>query len=181
MNDTNLTDILDIKPPMEMETGGDSILWPIVILVVLFLIGAALLFWAYYKPKPAGTSAEPDTDAHRKLRQAWALLGTPALFAEAVADILRVYLGQRFSFHAPERTTEEFLQELQRLPQMTDPQKTLLGQFLVFCDLSKFAQHDPTEEECRNLHAIAVQLVNETAPALPGSVPPQVDPPQIAR
>lgn len=174
MNETNLTDILDIKPPMEMDSGGDSILLPIIFLVVLFLIGAALLFWAYYKPKTADTPAEPDTDAHRKLRQAWALLGTPALFAEAVADILRVYLGQRFTFHAPERTTDEFLQELQRLPQMTDPQKTLLGQFLVFCDLSKFAQHDPTEEECRNLHAIAVQLINETAPALPGAVPPQI-------
>jgi hypothetical protein len=174
MNETNLTDILDIKPPMETETGGGSILLPIIFLVVLFLIGAALLFWAYYKPKTADTPAEPDTDAHRKLRQAWALLGTPALFAEAVADILRVYLGQRFTFHAPERTTDEFLQELQRLPQMTDPQKTLLGQFLVFCDLSKFAQHDPSEEECRNLHAIAVQLINETAPALPGAVPPQI-------
>ena len=181
MNDTNLTDILDIKPPMEMETGGDSVVVPIVILVVLFLIGAALLFWAYHKPKPTHTPGKPDTDAHRKLRQAWALLGTPALFAEAVADILRVYLGQRFEFHAPERTTEEFLQELQRLPQMTDPQKTLLGQFLIFCDLSKFAQHDPTEEECRDLHAIAVQLINETAPALPGAAPPQIDPPQIAR
>ena len=138
MNDTNIPATHGIKPPLEMES-GDSILWPIVLLVVLFLVGAALLFWAYHKPKPTHTPIEPETEAHRKLRQAWALLGTPALFAEAVADILRVYLGQRFAFHAPERTTDEFLQELQRLPQMTDPQKTLLGQFLVSCDLSKFA------------------------------------------
>ena len=66
MNDTNLTDILDIKPPMEMETGGNSVVVPIVILVVLFLIGAALLFWAYHKPKPTHPPGKPDTDAHRK-------------------------------------------------------------------------------------------------------------------
>lgn len=186
MNDTNLNDIgglndlVEIKPLMEMEQ-SESLLVPILVLVVLFLIGAVLLIWAFSKPKRSATFVAPDAEAHRKLRQAWALLGEPALFAEAVADTLRVYLGERFQFHAPDRTTEEFLEELKSQPQMTDPQKSLLGQFLVFCDLSKFAQHDPSEEECRNLHAIAVQLVNETAPALPGAVPPQIDPPQIAR
>lgn len=183
MNDTNLNDIgdlVEIKPLMEMEQNA-SLLVPILVLAVLFIIGAALLIWAFAKPKRAATFVAPDTEAHRKLRQAWALLGEPALFAEAVADTLRVYLGERFEFHAPDRTTEEFLEELRSQPQMTDPQKTLLGQFLVFCDLSKFAKHDPSEEECRNLHAIAVQLVNETAPALPGAVPPQIDPPQVVR
>ena len=179
MNDTNLTDILEIKPPMEMETGGDSILLPIVILVVLFLIGAALLFWALRTPAKPDVDTPPNVEAQRKLRQAWVLLGTPALFAEAVADILRVYLGERFNFHAPERSSEEFLKELQRMPQMTEAQKTLLGQFLLFCDLSKFARHDPSEDECRNLHTIAVQLVNETAPTLPGTAPPRIDPPQL--
>ena len=55
----------------------------------------------------------------------------------------------------------------------------LLGKFLSFCDLSKFAQHDPSEDECRRLHAIAVQLVNETAPPSPGAAPPRLVPPQL--
>ena len=178
MNDTNLTDILEIKPPMELDPGNGSV-WAIWVLIFLFLAGAALLFWALHTPAKPIAGPPPDAEAHRKLRQAWALMGTPALFTEAVADILRVYLGERFNFHAPERTTEEFLQELQRMPQMTKAQKTLLGQFLVFCDLSKFARHDPSEDECRNLHTIAVNLVDETAPPLPGTAPPHIDPPKL--
>ena len=75
-------------------------------------------------PKPPA----PDAVAQRKLREAWALLGTPALFTEAVADILRVYLEERSRLTLV-RTTEEFLNELQQMPQMTGEQK-LLGQFL---------------------------------------------------
>ena len=163
MNDTNLTDILEIKPPMELEP-GDGSSWAIWVLIALFLAGAALLFWALRTPAKPNGDTSPDVEAQRKLRQAWALMGTPALFAEAVADILRVYLGERFNFHAPERATEEFLKELQHMPQMTKTQKTLLGQFLLFCDLSKFARHAPSEDECRNLHTIAMKLVDETAP-----------------
>ena len=178
MNDTNLTDILEIKPPMELEP-GDGSGWAIWVLLALFLAGAALLFWALRTPAKPDGDTSPDVEAQRKLRQAWALMGTPGLFAEAIADILRVYLGERFNFHAPERATEEFLQELQHMPQMTNAQKTLLGQFLLFCDLSKFARHDPSEDECRNLHTIATKLVDETAPTLPGTAPPRIDPPQL--
>ena len=46
-------------------------------------------------------------------------------------------------------------------------------------DFPKFAQLDPSEEECRRLHGIAVKLVQETAPAQPGSAPPQIVPPKI--
>jgi|TARA_B100000959_G_scaffold264074_1_gene304138 hypothetical protein len=178
MNDTNLIDILEIKPPMGLDPENGSI-WAIWILIFLFLAGAALLFWALRTPSKPNIDTPPDVEAQHKLRQTWALLGTPALFAEAVADILRVYLGERFNFHAPERTTEEFLQELQLMPQMTKAQKALLGQFLLFCDLSKFARHNPSEDECRNLHTIAVNLVDETAPSLPGKAPPRIDPPQL--
>ncbi len=178
MNDTTLTDIIEIKPPLELDP-GDGSGWAVWVLIGLFLAGAALLFWALRTPAQLHPETPPDTEAQRKLRQAWVLIGTPALFAEAVADILRVYLGERFNFHAPERSSEEFLQELQRMPQMTEKQKKLLGHFLLFCDLSKFARHDPLEDECRNLHTIAVNLVDETAPTLPGTAPPRIDPPQL--
>ena len=84
MNDTNLSDILEIKPPMEVETGS-SILWPVIILAVLFIIGAVLLIWAYRKPNRGGTPPAPDAEAHRRLRQAWVLLGEPVLFAEGTS------------------------------------------------------------------------------------------------
>ena len=178
MNDSNELDILEIKPPLELETGEGSstALW---ILLFLFVTGAALLFWALRKPTQVPAGPKSDAVAQRKLRETWALLGTPTLFIEATADILRVYLEERLDAHAPERTTEEFLNELNQMPQMTGEQKKLLAQFLRYCDFPKFARLDPTEEECRQLHAVAVKIVNETAPALAGSLPPRIEPPPL--
>ena len=49
MNDTNKLDILEIKPPLDLESGdGSSTMW--WLLVVLLMAGAALLFWALHKP-----------------------------------------------------------------------------------------------------------------------------------
>jgi hypothetical protein len=87
-----------------------------------------------------------------------------------VSDTIRWYLEERFDFRAPERTTEEFLYELQATNLLTPDQKTSLGDFLNRCDLVKFAKYEPGEPELRDLHASAVRLVEETEP-LPLSQP----------
>ena len=74
-------------------------------------------------------------------------------------------MEERFNFRAPERTTEEFLNDLQRTDRLTRDQKDSLGQFLTNCDLVKFAKYEPGEKELRDLHASAVRLVEETEPA----------------
>ncbi len=61
------------------------------------------------------------------------------------------YLEERFDFHAPERTTEEFLYELQGTNLLTAAQKQSLADFLASCDLIKFAKYEPTETELRAL------------------------------
>ncbi|MDQ6631578.1 MAG: hypothetical protein M3Y82_07445, partial [Verrucomicrobiota bacterium] len=81
-----------------------------------------------------------------------------------VSDTIRVYLEERFAFHAPERTTEEFLYELKSTDLLTDDQKKSLGEFLSRCDLIKFAKYDPTETELEDLHQSAMSLVEETEP-----------------
>ena len=82
-----------------------------------------------------------------------------------MSDTIRWYLEERFEFHAPERTTEEFLYELRNTNLLTAAQKESLGDFLQQCDLVKFAKYEPTQEELQNLHGSAVRLVNETEPA----------------
>ena len=76
--------------------------------------------------------------------------------------MLRIYLEERFSLHAPERTTEEFLHELQATELLNDNQKVFLEDFLRRCDLVKFAQHEPTEPELRELLESALRLIDET-------------------
>jgi hypothetical protein len=73
-------------------------------------------------------------------------------------------LEERFDFHAPERTTEEFLRELAGTKLLLPEQKESLGEFLASCDLVKFAKYEPGENELRELHNSAVRLVDETEP-----------------
>jgi len=106
----------------------------------------------------------PDVRARNRLREALALIGQPQPFCTLVSDTLRVYLEERFHFHAPDRTTEEFLDELQSSALLALSQKQSLGDFLTRCDLVKFARYEPGEPELRDLHDSALRLVDETAP-----------------
>jgi hypothetical protein len=106
----------------------------------------------------------PHIQARRALERALSLIGEPKPFSTAVSGAIRVYLEQRFDFHAPDRTTEEFLYELQASKLLTEDQKQSLAEFLASCDLIKFAKYEPTETELRGLHGSALRLVNETEP-----------------
>jgi hypothetical protein len=111
----------------------------------------------------------PARRARRKLEEALALIGQPREFCILVSDTIRGYLEERFTFHAPERTTEEFLYELRETNLLTPDQKESLGHFLQQCDLVKFARYEPGEPELRDLHQAALRLVEETEPAEPPS------------
>jgi hypothetical protein len=143
-------------------------LWVIWIASILALCGLAWLAWRYWRKKAAAIAAVPPVPAHVRARHALeaalALLSDPKAFSIAVSGALRGYLEERFNFHAPDRTTEEFLHELQGTNLLTTEQKLSLGDFLENCDLIKFAKYEPTETELRALHAAALKLVNETEP-----------------
>jgi hypothetical protein len=100
--------------------------------------------------------------AKQKLTAALQFISDPKAFCTAVSDTLRVYLEERFQFRAPDRTTEEFLVELQSTHHLTPDQKISLAEFLQNCDLVKFARFEPEEQNLRSLHEAALRLVDET-------------------
>jgi hypothetical protein len=104
----------------------------------------------------------PHVRAKWKLNEALRLISDPRLFCIAVSDALRVYLEERFELRAPERTTEEFLQDLQSTEHLNEEQKRSLTDFLERCDLVKFARFEPNESALRELHESALRLVDET-------------------
>ncbi len=159
------TDIRDIAPPIEIPSGYEWLWWALASFVI---ITAALLCWRWWRKRASQVSAIPAVPAHvrarQKLQEALALIAQPKPFVIAVSDATRWYLEERFNFRAPERTTEEFLYELQRTDRLTRDQKESLSQFLTNCDLVKFAKYEPGEPELRDLHSSAIRLVEETAP-----------------
>lgn len=91
-------------------------------------------------------------------------INRPEPFCVLISDALRLYLEERFEWHAPERTTEEFLDELRASPRLTVDQEISLSDFLTRCDLVKFARHQPAEPELRELFESALRLVDQTVP-----------------
>jgi hypothetical protein len=160
-------DLRDIKPPIEIPSGWAWLGWVLGALAL-----AALIFWAwrYWQKRRAQVPQVPIVPAHirakQKLREALAMIGQPREFCILVSDTIRWYLEERFDFHAPERTTEEFLYELQGTNLLTPEQKDSLGEFLKRCDMVKFAKYEPGPPELEDLHASAMRLVEETEPII---------------
>jgi hypothetical protein len=158
-------DIRDIKPPLEIPNGLEWLWWTLGVLVVLTLL---LLAWRYFLKRMTQVSVTPPVPAHirakQKLEEALSLISQPKPFIIAVSDAARAYLEERFQFRAPERTTEEFLRELNATDLLSPEQKESLGKFLESCDLVKFAKYEPAETELRGLYDSAVKLIEETEP-----------------
>jgi hypothetical protein len=170
-----VNDIRDIKPPIEISSGWAWLWW--VVLVVAVVV-AALLLWRWLKNRKQNIVLPPPIPAHvrakQKLAEALALITQPKPFVIAVSDTARTYLEERFDFHAPERTTEEFLRELVGTKLLLPDQKESLGNFLASCDLVKFAKYEPGEKELLELHGSALRLVEETEPQPLATPDPQL-------
>jgi hypothetical protein len=155
----------DIKPPFEIASPWLWLWWTLGALVLIGIV--ALIIWLVKRQKGV-QAAVPLVPAHvrarQKLEEALALIAHPKPFCSAVSDTVRFYLEERFNFHAPDRTTEEFLHELQSTNLLLPDQKDSLGEFLKGCDLVKFARYEPREAELRDLHGSALRLIEETEP-----------------
>lgn len=156
----------DIKPPVEIPNPWLYVWWGLGLALLGTLLGFALVYLlTRRKQAPLQPLVPAHVRAKQKLREALALLSKPREFCIAVSDAVRCYLEERFNFHAPERTTEEFLYELQSTDLLTAAQKESLGEFLMKCDLVKFARQELREPELHDLHDAALRLVEETEPA----------------
>jgi hypothetical protein len=159
------TDIHGIKPPIIIPNYW---VWLWVALAVIVLIAGAIAIFVLWRRKasqpPPIPYVPPHVRAREKLREALALMGQPRPFCILVSDTIRLYLEERFDFHAPERTTEEFLYELQASDLLLPEQKQSLGEFLSVCDMVKFARYEPGRPELQALHDSATRLIDETEP-----------------
>ena len=157
------TDIRDLKPPIEIPDGLAWLWWMLAALALGIILFA---LWKYFQKRKQNVPIAPPVPAHirakQKLEAALTLIAQPKPFVIAVSDTARTYLEERFNFHAPERTTEEFLRELGGTKLLQPEQKESLGNFLESCDLVKFAKYEPGEKELRGLHGSALRLIEET-------------------
>jgi hypothetical protein len=158
-------DIRSIKAPVHIPGPWTWLWWALGSVVVAVL---AVLLWRRLRTLPSAAMPvlviPPHHRAREKLKAALELINQPKPFIVAVSDTIRLYLEERFDFRAPERTTEEFLIELQSSHWLTAPQKDSLAEFLQRCDLVKFARYEPRTPELQDIFQAAIRLVDDTAP-----------------
>jgi hypothetical protein len=156
-----------ISPPVELPPAR----WPWLVaagVAALAIIILALSLWIWKRRQPE-TPAAPAVPPHlRAFERLDALLaedligkGAIKLFHIRLSDILRRYLEERFGLHAPERTTEEFLIEAGRSTVLNAEQRDLLHDFLRYCDLVKFARHEPDREEIEELPPLCRRFITD--------------------
>lgn len=166
----------DTRP---LPTVKRPIWWPMYVIGAVLL--AALGYWYYRRRIKRGAVAPPpkprdppDVEALAKL----AALEQEELIASGrkrdyyfrLSEIVRDYVGRRFTFDALELTSDELLQELRR---RSTPglEFDLFAGFLSESDFVKFAKADPTDGEAKRAMDAARRLVEQSRP--PPPAPPQ--------
>ena len=162
-------DIRDIKGVVDVPSGNEWVFFIFALFGVAIVVFISIWIIRRHLAKSSEKSVlippqPPHILAWNKLQRSLDLIHDADLFCTDVSLIIRVYLEGRFDLQAPDRTTEEFLFELQTSKYLDDSHKDLLGDFLSECDLVKFAKAEPPENELRRLHEAAGRLVGETQP-----------------
>lgn len=155
--------ILDAPPA---ESDGGYLGWVLAVAGGLAVAALLLVCWLR-RPRKAPPPIPPHEVAYEQLRRLVALdlieKGEIERFFVLLSGILREYIERRFLVHAPERTTEEFLEEATRHPAL-DVHRARLAQFLGLCDQVKFARYEPDPSAIQGAFDVTKQFLSETTP-----------------
>jgi len=161
--------IRDVKGPVDFPFNG----WLLFALLVVFFGLGAYLFLRFRRKqsidKPAMIPSDPRSaweramDALRALQKKDFLAekNFEAYYLE-LSQVVRVYCEEQFRIKAVEMTTEEFLHLLKTSDELTASHKNILKEFLISCDMVKFARYAPAVEEAQKSFKLAERLIEET-------------------
>jgi hypothetical protein len=158
----DIEDIVDMPRPPSY--------WPLWILGACVGIAVIISAWLYLRRKRIHELVRIFKPAHEiayarlkaLVKDDPVAAGKIKEFYERISDILRHYIEHRFNLKAPERTTEEFLAELALENVLGETDKKMLEEFLIHCDLVKFAKHDPTHEQIQRTFDLVREFIEKT-------------------
>jgi hypothetical protein len=146
--------IIEIPAPAQ-----PSYFWWYVALGVFLFSLAGLILWRWLSSRrPAISAMSRALKALRALEERQAQLDDEAFAAEA-ADVLRAYVAVAYGIAAPQRTSEEFLQECLQRKIIADPSLEKLRGFLKACDIAKFASGSLTGLDRQDMLAQVKDMV----------------------
>ena len=167
-DDEEPEDIRDIAGPVDIPVDYS----PYILMGVgsVVLIGAGITAYILIRRRERKAEEAPPRPAHeiayeqlQEIAEA-KLIETEEIerYYVLLSTVVRYYLENRFGLHAPEMTTEEFLQVASSDSQLLQDHKLLLRDFLLECDLVKFARYGPDKGQMNMAFESAKRLVDET-------------------
>jgi len=160
--------IADIEDVVQMSKGKSYVwLWALGVIVI---ITSGIVVWMYLSQKRQAELVRIFKPAHEiayerlrtLVKEDLVKAGKIKEFYEQISDILRHYIEHRFNLRAPERTTEEFLIELASTEVLGAADKEDLGEFLIHCDLVKFARYNPATEQIQKTFDLVKNFIEKT-------------------
>ena len=160
-------ELRDIKGPVELPVNN---MWLLALIVLIILAIGGLLWFCVRNRLAKSASIKPSNPpwviAAQQLQElADRDLITQGMIKEyyfELSGILRQYIEARFHISAPEMTTEEFLVSLKSSPELATHQKQSLKEFLISCDMVKFAKFKPNPDDVQKSFHLVVKFVEET-------------------
>jgi hypothetical protein len=156
---------VDIKQPLLQRWE----VWAALGALAVIALGALVYFLRHRRIMEQLTPQPPAWEvAYARLRDLdarnWPAQGRIQPYYVELSSILRHYIEDRFTLHAPEMTTPEFLAESSKSGVLTTDHQELLAHFLRHCDRVKFAQFRPTTGDMERSFAEVLRFVDETVP-----------------
>ena len=166
-DDLSGLEIRDIAGPAEIPADYTK-----AVVIAAAAVAAAAGLFLLWRRRRVKSSAIRRIPAHEAAYHALEMLLARGLveekryreFTAEVADILRRYIEERFGLRAPERTTEEFLLEAGTGLDVDDSRKNILADFLIHCDLVKFAALEPSSGDVKRTFNTAKDFIDATKP-----------------
>ncbi len=162
--------IRNIKNPVGIFDVAKESIWFLPTIILIFIILIASIIYFIKRRKNKEEVPVPKLPAHKIAYAALKELYNQKLvdaglikeYYFEISNILRHYIENRFALRAPERTTEEFLHELNSSSSLTEAHQDLLKKFLEECDMVKFANFAADEKDAKRVHDVTVEFIEET-------------------
>jgi len=156
----------DIKGPLNLPS---ALILVLISAALIVLLGAGVFAGLLFRKKIEREKerARPaDEIAYEQLEilksRDYIAQGRIKEYYVEISDIIRHYMENRFKLKAPEMTTEEFLINVRDYSRLAVNHKVLLKEFLVCCDLVKFAKYAPPAEEMNSVFDSAKMFIDQT-------------------
>lgn len=162
--------LASLKPPIKEKRKYGRVLAVMGVVALVALIIGMLTMWLITRnkqiaeaPKPKVPAHEIALDALKMLKQkGWIEAENAYEFYFELSQIWRYYLENRFALHAPESTTEELAEKLEKSDVLVHEHQSMLKAFLQQADRIKFAKETQTSAGMQQAYELCTDFVEST-------------------